>query len=457
MSLGYAVLSVAAFRRLFIGQAISQMGDAMYYLVFLFMADKVSESTMAVGTVAALQALPFLILGPIAGVAADRMDRRTIMVASDLATTGILFAFALYVVIVGTPSIYMIATAGFMLSCVSAFFMPARQAAIPALVPRSQIMQANALVAATHNLMFAAGVGLSLVVLAPLEGTEIRWFFSGAATANGLTCLISAIIVAGLPRILPIDRTENTSFGKDFKEGILTVINHAVLRVLIPISILIGLFLSGFLVVYVAANRIWFDGAYKTLAVIELSFFVVTVLTSYYVGRKSIHRFGLMYGYAVVALGIIVAAMGTTTHFWYFLALNAICGVAFAVLTITQATYIAVAVPDRLRGRVNSVHTTLAYGLQPLGIGATGMLLAWFTVFWETNEVPFIGGSTPVSAESVSLSTWFMLMGLFCALAAGAALLNKPFRTATMPEQEADIVGFEHQDESSPAPSESPS
>lgn len=457
MSLGYAVLSIAAFRRLFLGQAISQMGNAMYYLVFLFMADRISESTPVVGAIAALQALPFLLLGPVAGVVADRMDRRVIMVASDAATAGILFIFALYVVITGTPSIYMIGTAGFLLSCVSAFFMPARQAAIPALVPPSQIMQANALVTATQNLMFAAGVGLSLVILAPLEGTEIRWFFSGAATANGLACTISAIIVAGLPKIIPQDQTERKTFGEDFKEGIATIVNHAVLKILFPISILVGLFLSGFLVVYVAANRIWFDGAYRTLAAIELSFFVVTVLTSYYVGRKAIHRFGLVYGYSVIALGVIVAAMGTTTHFWYFLALNAVCGVAFAVLSITQATYVAVAVPDRLRGRVNSVYTTLAVGLQPLGIGATGLLLGWFTVFWESNEVPFIGGSTPASAESVALSTWFFLMGLFCAIAASFALLDRAFRAATMPSQDADIVGFEDQDEPSSAPPETTS
>lgn len=451
MPFGYAVLSISAFRRLFIGQAISQMGNAMYYLVFIFMADKITQSTQIVGIVAALQALPFLLLGPVAGVFADRIDRRAIMVASDAATASILFLFAIYVLITGTPSIYVIAIAGFLLSSVSAFFMPARQAAIPALVPENQVLQANALVAATQNLMFAAGVGLSLIVLAPLENVEIRWFFSGAATANGIACTISAIIVAGLPLILPKNRDFKTTFQRDFKDGILTIVRHKVLRILLPISVLIGFSLSGFLVVYVAANRVWFDGAYRTLAGIELSFFVVTVITSYYLGKSLLKKFGVTYGLSVVALGIIIAAMGTTTNFWFFLALNAICGVAFAILSITQATYIAVAVPDGLRGRVNSVYTTLAVGLQPLGIGATGLLLGWFTVYWEGRNPPLIGGSAQVSAESLSLSTWFFTMGMFCAIAAAFALLDRSFRTAVMPTEEPSGVVFPLDDEPSTA------
>src|SRR5688500_12870764 len=78
------ILAIKAFRNLWLGQAISQIGDAFYYASFMFMVEHITNSKPMVGYVGAAEALPFLLFGPYAGVVADRIDRRKIMLLSDI-------------------------------------------------------------------------------------------------------------------------------------------------------------------------------------------------------------------------------------------------------------------------------------------------------------------------------------------------------------------------------------
>ena len=87
---------------------MSQLGDAVYFLVFLFLAQKVSGNPAVVGLVMALAALPFIVLGPIAGVAADKVDRRKLMAGADFASALILAGFAVYAYFEPLPPIWLI-------------------------------------------------------------------------------------------------------------------------------------------------------------------------------------------------------------------------------------------------------------------------------------------------------------------------------------------------------------
>ena len=78
------VLSHRAFRDLWIGQAVSIFGDSCYYIVNAFMIQKLTGSAALVGVAGALETLPYLFIGPYAGVVVDRVDRKRIMLLSDL-------------------------------------------------------------------------------------------------------------------------------------------------------------------------------------------------------------------------------------------------------------------------------------------------------------------------------------------------------------------------------------
>src|SRR5207253_876223 len=91
------VLRIRAFRDLWLGQAISQLGDSIYYVAFMFMAQQVTGKIAMVGYVGAMEMLPYLLIGPYAGVLADRLDRRKIMLLSDLTSATALVSFAIVV------------------------------------------------------------------------------------------------------------------------------------------------------------------------------------------------------------------------------------------------------------------------------------------------------------------------------------------------------------------------
>ena len=158
-------LGIPAFRNLWLGQSISQLGDALYYVVFMFMVGKVTGSIAMVGYVGALETIPFFLFSAYSGVLADRIDRKKIMLVSDLICGGILAAFAAAAYFNPKPHIAVIGAIAFALSTIRVFFWPAKNASIPRLVPPEMVMEANALSSITHNLMFLAGLGFSASVL----------------------------------------------------------------------------------------------------------------------------------------------------------------------------------------------------------------------------------------------------------------------------------------------------
>src|SRR4051812_33398009 len=123
---GLEILEIRAFRRLWLGQAISQFGDALYSLLFLFMVDKLTGKAAMVGDVGAIQAAPFLLFGPYAGLVADRLDRRRVMLFADLASAAILALLCVQLLVNPRPPTVIVFAAAFLLSSVNTFFLPAK-------------------------------------------------------------------------------------------------------------------------------------------------------------------------------------------------------------------------------------------------------------------------------------------------------------------------------------------
>jgi dTMP kinase len=137
------VLGVTAFRRLWYATALSSLGDWLGLLATTALAASLAHGHVAQGYalsgVLVIRLLPAIMLGPVAGVFADRFDRRRTMVISD----AIRFGLFLTIPLVHTISWLLIAS--FLIECVSLFWMPAKDAAAPNLVRREQIEPANQL------------------------------------------------------------------------------------------------------------------------------------------------------------------------------------------------------------------------------------------------------------------------------------------------------------------------
>ncbi|MBV6458449.1 MAG: hypothetical protein HONBIEJF_01577 [Fimbriimonadaceae bacterium] len=429
--LSTGALRIRDFKNLFIGQAISLFGDALYMLVFLFMAAKITGSAAAVGYVGALSALPYLVLGPLAGASADRFDRRRLMLACDLLSAVILFAFAGMVVLSKDFPVWTLYATPFALSCVNAFFAPAKNASIPRLVPENQLLEANSLNAAAQNMMPLIGLGLSGTILGTLWAASGQTFFLVSVVVNGLTFLASAAFIYLLPALRPERRTGvRASAWLDSIEGVRYVASDHFLRVAVILSFFINLFIAPFMVAYVKANDQWFGGEYGRLAAFEFAFMAGMVASSLYVARLNIKRVGLAWIGGLAVVGLCVAFMAFSS-FWWFLTWNLVCGLALPIAQIPLTTYIQLTVPDSHRGRVNSAMMMVSMGVQPVGMALSGIII-----------------------ERIGLVALFVAMGVGFCLSALAGLLDKPFRTATIPDQA--VSGFQDEPTKSTEPAAVP-
>jgi MFS family permease len=165
------------FRLLFIGQAISQLGDWFNSVaVFALLLDLTGSAT-AVAWMMIVQFLPIAIVGPLAGVVVDRVDRKRLMISADL-FRGVMILGLLLVRRREEVWIAYLVTA----VCVSAqaFFEPARTATIPNVTSADELMPANALSSATWSAMLAAGASVGGLVTA-LSGRNVAFILNAAS------------------------------------------------------------------------------------------------------------------------------------------------------------------------------------------------------------------------------------------------------------------------------------
>jgi len=165
------------FRLLYIGQTISQLGDWFNSVaVFALLLDLTGSAT-AIAWMMIVQFMPVAIIGPMAGVIVDRVDRRRLMIGTDL-FRGVLILGLLLVRQrdqVWIAYVVMALTVG-----AQAFFEPARTATIPNLTSREELMPANALSSATWSAMLAIGASIGGLVTA-LAGRNVAFVVNAAS------------------------------------------------------------------------------------------------------------------------------------------------------------------------------------------------------------------------------------------------------------------------------------
>jgi len=410
------VLRIRAFRDLWLGQAISQLGDAFYYVIFMFMVKQVTGSVAMVGYVGALEALPYLLLGPYAGVLADRIDRRKIMLLSDVLSGLTLTVFAVVLATGSKPPVWLILTTPFVLSSVRCFFMPAKGAAIPAVVPANHMLAANSLSMTTQNLMPLIGLAFSAGVLSNLYTLSPQWFYFGAVALNALSFFLSAVYIGRLPAILP-DRKDahETHPLTDFREGLGYLRRRHDLVVLIALLAVFRLMVSPFFVVYLAANDQWFGGKPGTIAWFEFSFFAGMIVASAAMMRANPKRPARWFCWGLATVGATVAAMAFSPVFWLFVLWNLLAGFGVPAADIPINTYMQMSIPDAFRGRVNAVLNMIATGVMPIGMVLAGAMV-----------------------QRYGLVAGFLVMGVGMMVACLVGLLDPKFRDVEMPRPDEE-------------------
>ena len=157
-----AVLRLPNYRRLWLGQLVSEAGDGLTNLALLLLVNSITGSTAAIAAMAICLAIPPLTIGLFAGAYVDRADRRRIMLASDLLRAIVVLGF----VLVGSADrLWLLFLFAFVQSSIGTFFAPARGAVIPKVVPSEGLLAANSVAQATRVIAGIVGAGLAGLII----------------------------------------------------------------------------------------------------------------------------------------------------------------------------------------------------------------------------------------------------------------------------------------------------
>jgi MFS family permease len=187
------LLRIPDFRRLYLAQAISDVGDGMTYLALFLLVLDLTGSPAAIALMSILVALPPVTIGLFAGAWADRSDRRRIMIVSDAARAVVVAVMVLVATLDGLPVLFALA---FLQAVIGTFFAPARTALLPRVVPSEGLLAANSLGQATRMIAGVVGAGVTGAVAA---AAGVVW---PVLLVDAGTFLVSAILVLGVGREL---------------------------------------------------------------------------------------------------------------------------------------------------------------------------------------------------------------------------------------------------------------
>ncbi|MEZ4663113.1 MAG: MFS transporter [Caldilineaceae bacterium] len=203
------------FRNLWFGQIISLLGDWFNLIASAALIGELTHSGLAVGSLFVVRMLAPFLISPIAGVAADRYNRKWILIITDLVRAVVVFGF-LFVREAG--DLWLLYTLTAIQLGVSGFFFPARNAILPDIVAPRELGAANALSSATWSVMLALGAALGGLVSG-------AWGIQPAFVIDGFTFFASAWFIW---RIVLAPRAELAG-PKDARRGLAPICGRAAL------------------------------------------------------------------------------------------------------------------------------------------------------------------------------------------------------------------------------------
>ena len=361
-----SLLKNGRFLRLWIGQGFSFVGDFVSTVALVLLVVDVSGSASAVGGVLVARLLPTL-ASPLVGVLADRLDRRAVLVASDLVravlVVGLIFARDL-------PVIYALV---FLMGAARTVFNPTVRAAFPGVVGGGDLTRANALISGTFSFSVMAGPALGGVLVA-FVGLEMAFLL------DALTFLVSAALLSTIPLPAPGQGDGEEGFFQELRAGFGYLAGARV-----PLAIIAGAFLAT-----LTANaaipaeaflaRDTFDAGdvgYGLLASLWGGGMILgSALVAVLGGRINLV---LLYFVSIFATALAFVGVGLSPTFALALGAIAIAGAANGVDNVSTDTILQRRVPDAFLGRVFaarfltfSAGEALAYPIGGLTVDAMG-------------------------------------------------------------------------------------
>ena len=363
------------FMALWIGQMISFIGDYFIFLAIPIVVNRLTGSALMVGLSAIANALPALLLGPIAGVFVDRWDRRRTMIVSDLTRASLVL---LCLLVRSREQVWIFYAVGFLMSCTSQFFFPARSAILPSLVPeKKDWLQANGMMQIIQTVGLLAGPALAGFAIG-LWGERVAFLVNSGGYLISASAVLTIRIARSGAQAAPSPASLHAVWD-DLREGVRFLLASRVLVGILVCMSVIMLGLGAINVIWVPYLQDTFHVGASGLGLVDsaqgagmvVSGLALGLLTSR-LSKKAMASGG------VVVIGLALAAMGVAPVFWMIALLGFIIGLGLTPANSALNTIMLLAVPDLKRGRVgsslNAVTTAASLLSMALAAGASGVL-----------------------------------------------------------------------------------
>lgn len=396
-----AVLKNRNFLLLWLAQVATQIGGNMVVYGLTVLVFSATKSNSAVSLLLLTFLAPAVFFSAVAGVYVDRLDRRIILIVTNL-LRAIFFAL----VFVANGNLAAIFILNIAISTVTTFFAPAEAAMIPELVPRRQLLAANGLFTFTQNVAFALGFALLGPLVVKVAGPEVL------ILTVAILYLVAMVFVITLPSVLPAtagisaglavhdtERAVASVFG-ELREGLSYIRGHRnITWSLVYLGITASLIgVLGVLGPDFATETLGLAPTDFVVVVLPLGMGIVTgilLLNSY---SKYFPRRRLMEG-GLVALGLLLTALAAAGPLTRFLqraeaatpldlsgvvsllavvvAIGFLAGIAYALVAIPAQTSLQEDLPEEVRGRVFGVLNMLVSVASFVPIIVVGTISDW--------------------------------------------------------------------------------
>jgi len=367
----FTALKYPNYRLWFWSQMFSLFGTWMESTALMFLVYKLTNSPAYLGLVGFAAGIPTWFFMLYAGVIADRMPRRTLIIITQTAMMLLAFILAGLTFLNIVQPWHILVTA-LLLGVANSFEAPARQAFVLEMVDLPDMTNAIALNGAMFNSATAVGPAVAGVIYAVLGPA---WCF----TINGIS-FIAVIVALALMKLAPfVPKPEKTSTIADLKEGIKYVLGHPMIRTITGLIAIVSLFGIAYAILFPAWAVKILGGDAKTNGFLQASRGLGAMAGALVIASLGRFHFrGRLLTLGTLAMPTLILAFAFVR--WTPLSLFLLFGAGVAQIFILNLANALVQTfsPNELRGRIMGVYTFVFFGSMPvaaLAIGATAQRL----------------------------------------------------------------------------------
>lgn len=356
------------YRLFFAGQSISLVGTWMQQVAMSWLVYRLTGSAFLLGLVGFVSQIPTFLLAPVAGVLADRWDKRRLLITTQ--TLSMLQAAALaFFVLAGTVQVWQILTLGLILGIINTFDIPARQSFIVDMVDnREDLGNAIALNSSMFNAARLIGPSIAGLLVAAV-GEGVCFILNALSYLAVIVALVAMRLKPGKPK------RARRHILHELREGVSYAFGFSPIRsILLLIGLVSFMGMPYSILMPVFARDILHGGPHTFGFLMAASGCGALASTVYLASRKSVLGLGKLIGTAAAIFGAGLIAFAFSNSLFLSLLFLCLTGFGAMALVASSNTILQTIVEDDKRGRVMSLFTMAFIGIAPFGSLIAGTL-----------------------------------------------------------------------------------